>query len=198
MHEREVDARFYGRFVYRIVPDADAQDGNAVVAAVSGLRDMEANADAYGLDLRQRSTITTLLQFFATPGQHITMHAPNHWIESVDEYTFDPVTGNRVLVRSVTNPMFQAPARRGTRTRFTDAMITGTRASRPPPIISFAVAPNGTAATACQTPPSNSGCNAQSRTSTSPRQGANEWRCAVEPMLGPGSRFNQALQLILQ
>ena len=128
------------------------------------------------------------------------MRIPNHWIQSADEYRYDAKTGERILVRFVTNPTFVAPARRGTRARFTDAMIAGTRAATPPPTMSYAVARNGTTATACQLPPNDSGCggSAQSRTSTLPRQGGDGWQCAVEPMLGPGSRFNQAVQLILQ
>jgi len=197
--EHALDAQLYGRFVYRIVPDADAPDASAAVDAMSGLRDLEANADTYGLDLRQRSTVTALQAFFATPGQYVAMHIPNTWIQSVDEYTYDPATGDRVLVRSVTNPMFEVPARRGTRTRFTDAMISGTRLAAPPPTMSYGVARNGTTATACQLPPSDGGCggSAQSRASVSPRQGADGWQCAVEPTLGPGSRFNQAVQLLL-
>lgn len=199
LSESETDARLYGRFVYRVVPDADAPDGTAVIEAMSGLRDMDANAEAYGLDLRQRSTATSLQSFFATPGQHIAMRIPNHWIQSVDEFRYDAETGERILVRFVTNPTFVAPARRGTRARFTDAMIAGTRAATPPPTMSYVVARNGVTATACQVPQNESGCGGgpQSRTST-PRQVADEWQCAVEPMLGPGSRFNQALQLILQ
>ena len=68
LSESETDARLYGRFVYRVVPDADAPDGTAVIEAMSGLRDMDANAEAYGLDLRQRPTATSLQSFFATPG----------------------------------------------------------------------------------------------------------------------------------
>src|SRR5688572_15343660 len=45
----QLDAQLYGRFVYRIVPDADAPDASAAVDAMSGLHDLEANADTYGL-----------------------------------------------------------------------------------------------------------------------------------------------------
>ena len=192
-------AQHYGDYVYRIVPDAAALDHEAVHHVVSGLRDLRDNADAYMLDLRQRSTASSLQDFHASVSTYMAMNIPGHWIQSVDQYRYDPDTGTSILVRSVNNPGFRAPARAGTRTIFSGPMVAGTRMLAPPSSITYAVARNGTTATACLLPPANGGCgdSAQSRSSLSPRQAANNWQCAVEPTLGPGSRFNQAVQLLL-
>lgn len=198
LYEHYDVAEQYGDFVYRIVPDADALDHEAAFEATTGLRDLQDNADTYMLDLRQRSTAMSLQSFHATAGTYIAMNIPAHWIQSADEYHYDPSTMTSTLVRSVLNPGFRAPTRAGTRSKFSNPMVAGTRMLAPPPTVTYATARNGTTATACQLPPGSGGCggSAQSRSSLSPRQAANDWQCVVEPTLGPGSLFNQAVQLL--
>ena len=193
------DAMRYGRYVYRVVPDGDAMDHGASVDATAGLRDLHDNGEAYGLNLRQRSIARRLQSFWATPGQYVAMDIPGWQIQSAEEYRFDYTTQIHTLVRTVVNPAFRAPARTGTRTRFSVATIAATRDLSPPPTLTVSVAPNGTTATACQLPPDDAGCgdSAQSFASNASRQGTNGWQCVVEPALAADSPFNQAVQLLL-
>ena len=190
----------YGRYVYRIAPDADAMDHGVAVDAMAGLRDLHDNSAAYGLSLMQRWWAFRAQSFRPTQGSYVAMDIPGWLIESAEEYEFDPQTQTHSLVRTVDNPLFRAPARTGTRTRFSVGTIAATRDPMPPAILTVAVAPNGTAATACQLPPVNTGCggSAQSFAHPAPRQGTNGWQCAVEPALAPNSPFHQAVQLLLQ
>lgn len=195
------NAMWFGRYVYRVVPDADAMDHGMAVDATAGLRDLYDNGAPYGLDLRQRTIARRLQSFWATAEQYIAMDIPGWQIRSAEEYRIDPATRIRTLVRRVDNPAFRAPARTGTRTRFSVATIAAIRDLTPPPTLTYAVARNGTTATACQLPPDDGGAcggSAQSRTSTSPRESADDWQCVVEPALEANSPFNQAVQLLLQ
>ena len=122
MSVTSADAIYYGNYIYRITPDADAGDDTATFDVEAALGHIDENSAQYGLGLRQKSTAHRLRTFHATRGQHISRRIPSEWIQSVDVYEYDIATATSRFVMRLFNPdiahLRTAAAARGFRRRW--------------------------------------------------------------------------------
>lgn len=188
------DAMYYGDYIYRITPDANAGEDTATFDAPAALAHIDENPDQYRLPLRQQATAHRLRTFHSTQGQHIARRIPPEWIQSADVYEYDMATASSRFVMRVFNPDYRAPANSGSRTRFSAPMVAA-MGGDPPEIFVTAAAPNGTSVSACMATTGSCGRNApQSILRQSQRP---PLACQSEQALLPGDPYYQVLDIIL-
>jgi hypothetical protein len=188
--DREWQLTGLGTYVYRIVPDASAQDETAVYDVSDGLRHLETHWRALGIDVRRLELIMSLRTQSSVHGQHLTRRVPPESIASVDIYVYDPVRNASVFVRNQPNPGYR-PRRTDLDSlpRFSSEMIAGIRTGGHPSQIHVVGDPNGESLGLCLLP------NRTCRERSPHRMVAGS--CATVPVATPGSLWQQALEIIL-
>jgi hypothetical protein len=128
-------AQHYARYVYEIA--AQAGGNEQMFDLTESLGHIATQGRNFGLVPLVQGAATEFQHLAARGEEIITRHVPANRIIRVHEYNRNALSGPSVLVRTTENPHYVPPQSSSIAMRFTDDILAGIRAERPPLYGSF-------------------------------------------------------------